>query len=285
MIRHLIKRAAAVILVATICASTAITSFAETQIFYRSFDTRDFDFKNNIDNIVNVMAEHTSDKNTRNLYITSKNRYYVKNVNLGLSGLFAWDDTAFFTCTNNFDVTPNDGSNSYYTRTMPTNFTAGFAWDGDSDHAETARKLKESIAEAKRIAATVPEGTNEEKLRYITQHLCNNMRYMNESTEDHAPYNALLNGRGCCQAYTNALFLIACFADIPIGICSMEVPSHAYNYTFLEDGSIRFIDATYADDDAGNIDWSYFMYQNDQLAKLIYEAKDRNDITKNNFDA
>lgn len=116
-------------------------------------------------------------------------------------------------------------------------------WRDTEDHTTDIDNIKVALEEARRIASTVPEGTNEQKLRYIYDYIVNGttIDYTNSSL-----YDTLILKRGCCRGKSAAVYIISQYAGLPVGLMEYKTNKnvgHSANYMYYEDGTIKYVDA------------------------------------------
>lgn len=257
--KNIIKKIAASITAITICMSSAISSFAASGIsffsdeadnIYRNsnicYDGRDYDLVSNYDALIELLYRANGSTAMYDMGISPTSDENAAKIGGVLYQLFHdYDDLKIRQCYKAdkiyFDnainmvsmINPDASIMRFY-----------FQWRTAEDHTATIEKIKQSFEEAKRIAQTVPDGTNDEKLLYIY----NYMRGLNdaEDYESSSLYDQLILNKGCCRGDASAIYIISALCGLPVGCMYYRVSDGGYhicNYSYYDDGTIKYTDA------------------------------------------
>ena len=254
MKKSILKRTLAMATATILCLGSAFSSFAtanmqnfcytETPIYACD---KDFDIISNVDALINLLytANGTTDLLNTGL-ITEANEHSLK------IGVIL--DTVFLDYKD-LIVTESPLADRLYRNSEGAlkisnpNFSQAamyIGWDSAEDHTAEIEKIKQAVEEAKRIASTVPEGSVDEKLTYIYNYIDNlNVAY---DFDNSSLYDELILHRGCCRGDSAAIYLIGVYAGLPVGIFNYKTSDggyHSANYTYYEDGSIKYTDASW----------------------------------------
>ena len=144
--------------------------------------------------------------------------------------------------------------------------------------------IPEDQTEAKKLAKKcktimnkldLDSGSRKEKVRRIHDYIIKNTKYVNtQKVRCHTAEGCLLDGEAVCQGYSYAMKLLCDLADVPcrtvtgdmVGAETDDKSGHEWNLIKIK-GSWRQMDVTWDDNDDGNLDYTYFLIKDKEMAK------------------
>ncbi len=256
MKKNMIKKIAAAMTAISICMATTFSSFAGNVSYMNEVggpyydanvyvERKDYDLISNYDAIIELLYRANGTTTACDLGVspTSYEEAYKIGCILYLL-LHDYKDLEilqYYQC----ESISIDGNTNTIHAVEPDQSKIRFYlyWANTEDHTEIIEQIKASYEEAKRIASTVPEGTNDEKLVYIY----NYMRNMSAASDynNSSLYDQLILKKGCCRGDASAIYIISALCGLPVG-CMYYTSSQGYhvcNYSYSDDGTIKYTDA------------------------------------------
>lgn len=256
MKKSITKRLLTIAMAATLCLSSSIYAYSaicytvgiSTIPYYG--DNRDFDLLSNVDTIISALYETNGTNNLKRTNISITDDKQAHAVGQIMDTILDCNTNALALSASNVDkmyVQKNGDYNYSFIPgeriSDPTSYYY-IGWFDTEDHTKDIDNIKVALDEAKRIAATVPDGTNEEKLRYIYDYVLSISDTID--TDESSLYDTLILRRSCCRGKSAAIYTISLYAGLPIGLVGYKTNhgvGHSANYTYYEDGTIKYIDA------------------------------------------
>ncbi len=143
------------------------------------------------------------------------------------------------------------------------------------DYEYQAREQHEALeAVISGIIENMPNGAENDKLRYLHDYLVKNCRYGDISQNAFNAYGALIEGFATCQGYADAMHLLLTRAGYNAVFATGEVDGavkHKWNYVKLSNGKWYAIDTTWDDpenqEDPNYVGYDYFLISDRFLLK------------------
>ena len=163
-----------------------------------------------------------------------------------------------------FRDTDDDG----YKDTVYFTFNDSIAYEQDA--WDITDELNAKLDE---IVATVPAGTDWERVKYLHDYLVFSTNYSEDARLPFTAYGALVERKATCQGYADAMHLLLQRAGfetvLVVGHGDSMAVTHKWNYVKLDDGQWYILDPTWADpadkDDPDYINYDYFLISDEIL--------------------